>query len=162
MPHLPIISGDVHVPQSFRNLVYIGAPYTINFGDDYTPRAVLLDQGKIKFIPLDGPQKRLIWMDVRGRWKLGNAEKGDIVRIRLQMRQEDYPRWAEFRERCEAWCEDMQFTLDGVEPLIEEVEGEEPTTQKIAKTVSDKQLVQNYCRRNKVDDETAKVGERLL
>src|SRR3954470_7797877 len=41
-----IYSGDIHVPQVVRSVVadveYVGSPYHVHFGDNFTPRVVLL------------------------------------------------------------------------------------------------------------------------
>src|SRR5205814_1607714 len=37
-----VISGDIHVPQHFGPIEYVGAPYRIDFGDDYEPRVLFL------------------------------------------------------------------------------------------------------------------------
>jgi hypothetical protein len=39
LPNVPIISGDIHSPQRNGRLTYVGAPYTVDFGDEYEPRA---------------------------------------------------------------------------------------------------------------------------
>jgi hypothetical protein len=59
-----VISGDIHVPQKIGPVRYVGAPYRIDFGDQYQPRVLLLEGDKLTSIKLGGPQKQLIDMDV--------------------------------------------------------------------------------------------------
>lgn len=56
------ISGDVHEPQTIANgkIIYVGSPCLCDFGDDYEPRVLLLDDLTIKSIKVKGVQKRLI------------------------------------------------------------------------------------------------------
>jgi hypothetical protein len=56
-----VIAGDVHTPQTVGPVTYVGAPYLIDFGDSFVPRALLLkSDGSMKSISLPGPQKRLL------------------------------------------------------------------------------------------------------
>lgn len=38
-----VLAGDVHKPQQVGIVTYVGAPYRIKFGDNYTPRVLLLE-----------------------------------------------------------------------------------------------------------------------
>lgn len=55
-----VISGDVHEPQSFDCVTYVGSPFTTDYGDDYQGRVLLLKGLKAKSIKVFGPQKRLV------------------------------------------------------------------------------------------------------
>ncbi len=61
-----VISGDVHVPQDDK-VSYVGAPYTVDFGDDYEPRVLLIDDSGVpksiageKMVDLCAPATSLI------------------------------------------------------------------------------------------------------
>lgn len=169
LPNIPIYSGDVHVPQKLGNLTYIGAPYTINFGDKFNPRALLLSYAPnlrictiAKSIPLDGPQKRVIHVNEDGSASYGKATKGDIVRVQVEMRREDYPRWSTRHEHCYNACIKRGLIVDSIIPImITDQETREETIQRTAPR-NDKQELRAYCKRNSVDDPTIKIGESLL
>lgn len=55
-----VLAGDVHEPQTFGNITYVGSPTLTDFGDSYEPRVLLLDELNIKSIKIRGVQKRLI------------------------------------------------------------------------------------------------------
>src|SRR5688572_6127902 len=38
-----IIAGDIHKPQAVGPVEYVGAPYTIDFGDTYKPRLLVIE-----------------------------------------------------------------------------------------------------------------------
>jgi 3',5'-cyclic AMP phosphodiesterase CpdA len=63
-PNTRIVSGDVHEPQSFGCVTYVGSPYTCDHGDDYDPRVLLIEGDKMTSIPVSGPQKRLVIAEV--------------------------------------------------------------------------------------------------
>ena len=73
---IPIVSGDVHVPQKIGNVTYVGAPFSIDFGDDYQPRVLLRAGSKLTTVNLKGSQKRIIrnWPDDHH-----NAQPGDRI-----------------------------------------------------------------------------------
>jgi hypothetical protein len=44
-----VLSGDIHTPQKIGPVTYIGAPYTIDFGDDYDPRLMMVqDRSRLR------------------------------------------------------------------------------------------------------------------
>ena len=55
-----VVSGDIHTPHDW----YVGAPYHIDFGDSFSPRVLLLNGTHKNSIPVPGPQKQLIKMEV--------------------------------------------------------------------------------------------------
>ena len=57
-----VISGDVHEPQTLADgkIIYVGSPTLTDFGDNYQPRVLLLDDLQIKSIKVYGQQKRLV------------------------------------------------------------------------------------------------------
>ena len=164
MPYrIPVYSGDVHKPQIMSNLTYVGAPYLIDFGDDFRPRCLLVDDKYHKSIQLDGPQKRVIQMhsDSVSAGFAGKAKEGDIVRVELSMRPEDYSRWSELRERIIQMCHRFKFKLDSIRPIMEPAE---KNTAKVKQQPSrtDKQVLLDYCKYNEIDKDTRDLGLELL
>jgi UDP-2,3-diacylglucosamine pyrophosphatase LpxH len=161
LPRLRIVSGDVHVPQILGTVTYVGAPYTINFGDTFAPRALLVN-GLIKSILLDGPQKRLVHVRQDGAVDLNGAKRGDIVRIELEMLQEDYAEWTELRTRCEEFCTDEGFVLEKIIPILTDMQPYREERKAKFRNRSDEEIVRAYCRRHDVDEGTLKVGVESL
>lgn len=101
---IKVIAGDVHTPQSWDNLTYIGAPYSVDFGDNYRSRMCVLDTDSLKLTDVDTsrePQK----MDVvstldnpNGFWEdLKALRAGDVVRCQVEV--EDMAKWHSTREQ---------------------------------------------------------------
>lgn len=116
-----IVSGDVHVPQKLGRVTYVGAPYTVDFGDGFKPRILLVRPGK-RFcpptptsIPVPGPQKRLI--RARSMAELAAAEPnlqpGDVVKVRAEA--ELGSSRAEVRARVREWAAAVGVNLYAVE-----------------------------------------------
>jgi hypothetical protein len=163
LPDLPIYSGDVHVPQRLANLTYVGAPYTINFGDKFKPRAIIVDHANkmVKSVPLDGPQKRVLRTGTDGWWK-GEANKNDIVRVQVELLREEYPRWAELYERSLKACAKRGLIVNSIVPYLITTDEQGTPQPKRSAPRNDMQEFRLYCDRNKVDEATAKIGEEFL
>ena len=43
-----VYSGDIHVPQVISGVTYVGSPMAIHFGDNFKPRAILLDRNGVE------------------------------------------------------------------------------------------------------------------
>lgn len=155
-------SGDVHVPQRVGiNIRYVGAPYTINFGDTYQGRVVLLDGPGVQSIKYDGKQKRLIEIpNISSLAKYtSKANGGDIVRARIKLDLESQGRWEGIKNSIKQWAEENKFVLDSIQPILE---------HRIAKSYkkvdkqSDEDLVRSFANRTQVPPGTLKTGLKFL
>lgn len=120
-----IISGDIHAPVRAGPVEYVGAPYLVDFGDDYDPRVLLLSKDREpKSIACPGRQKRLVIVD-----DLKNIEsalrkhlkghKGDIIKVRVPVTAEQHKtQWPEIKERVSEACRDLGCHLHLVQPKL--------------------------------------------
>jgi DNA repair exonuclease SbcCD nuclease subunit len=161
-----VIAGDVHTPQKVGNYItYVGAPYTVDFGDDYEPRVLMLGvtpkgYSQVQSIPVPGAQKRLIEFDGLLDVHKG-ANEGDIVKVRVKLKDNDYARWAEIRQDVKAVCEKLGLIVHMIQPVVEKQE------RRIAKQMArsrraDDYLLRQYVKSRGIDAATAKVGLALL
>ena len=160
--HIPIISGDVHVPQKLGNVTYVGAPYTIDFGDDFQPRVLLLGD-KITSLKLNGPQKRLYRVESveQLREQLnGRFTDGDVIRVEVTLQPGDYAGWAALKQRIIELFEHEDVWLDGVIPVI--AGGVTPAARQHRAPASDEAVLKTYCTQRGVDDDTMQAGLQLL
>lgn len=162
----PVISGDIHTPQKLGPVTYVGSPYTVDFGDDFEPRALLLDwynyrNYRIESIPLPGPQKRLIDITTKDIGKLQSGAgydftEGDIVKARISLKPEEQEKWGTIREKVRRELADLGVEVHLVQPV---------TTAK-AKRIkmepvhakSDEAVVREYGKAAKVPEATLKAG----
>jgi Calcineurin-like phosphoesterase len=153
-----IFSGDVHVPQSIGGVTYVGAPFTIDFGDQFKPRVLLLGNNRrVSSIALSGPQKRVLTITTDEL--LGEANKCDIVRIMVQLQEHQHAHWPELREQHRAWGERQGYVVDSVMPLLtaKSVPASKPQALR-----SDKQLYDDYCRRFQIEKSKSEAGRAWL
>lgn len=158
-----VYSGDIHTPQSFGPITYVGAPYTIDFGDDYEPRVIVLDdRSKEKSLYVPGVQKRLV--DIKLGDKLPEGfEKDDLIKVRVAVPMNRMEGWAKEKERIRDWGHNYQMQI---QPTLD------PADRKRIRTVirtargervqDDAALLHQYAKVTKVSDRTLKTGLWLL
>lgn len=163
-PNGTVISGDIHVPQLLAPcLEYVGAPYTIDFGDDYEPRVFLLRNQKqghtVESLPVDGPQKRLVdcAMGVKPS-SLPRFRRGDILKVRVKVPAKSKARLNEFKDEVHAWAERNELVIHTIVPVFEK--GSIARRQGSSKT--DEQLVETYAKARSVDAKKLRVGLNLM
>lgn len=165
-----VVSGDVHRPQKVGPVTYVGAPYTVDFGDDYEPRVLLLREGrKPQSVPVPGPQKRLVTLS--GRYPLAGLDmdhplsaasplrEGDVVKVRVEVPPRYAASRAEVRARVRAWADKAGLALHAVQVVAPEVISVSPAS---TKQVSDKELVAAYARRMKKGKAVLAAGLKIM
>lgn len=162
-----VISGDVHEPQTLGVVTYVGSPTLCDFGDDYQPRVLLLDDLKVKSIKVYGQQKRVILCSVTTTsemdidFDIGNAQSGDLVKIKVDLLMEHVAHWSEIRQEVEAWAIKNKFIVNSIIPQVAYVAGErQKAVNSIRKT--DYQYMDAFVQRTGIDERTALVGKEII
>lgn len=162
---IPIVSGDVHVPQKIGPVTYVGAPTLHDFGDDYEPRILKLeDNGRLISVKLKTPTKRLVEVSVAKTGvldfpKAESVRRGDIVKMRLIFASTPDPKHVqECRELAAKWAIRQQVELYGIEFNVPK--GSLPTER--SKPKPDKELVLSYAKSHGFSPETTKVGVDIV
>jgi hypothetical protein len=148
-----IISGDIHTPQTLRGrLTYVGAPYTVDFGDDYEPRVLLLRDNLMApmSFSIPGPQKRLL------TWKNGLSvtgveyKEGDIVKVRYQLDGKERDQWPAIKADIRKTLTERGCKIDSIQPIFDGgiACSIAPTTQ----AKSDEQVVRDFAKAQKLDE----------
>lgn len=165
-----VISGDIHSPQKVGPVEYVGAPYTVDFGDNYKGRVLVLgyddcDGLQQLSIPYKGPQKRLIEGHVEGKSTPvisdGNVRNGDLVKVRLAVTAEQYYNWSEIKRKTIAIGEKGRYVVYMVQPNTEKVKGTVQQKQK-KEYRSDDEVIAAYAKLQKLDEHTVKVGTKII
>lgn len=158
-----VISGDIHVPQSIKgtNVTYVGAPYTVDFGDDYDPRVLLIEDGSVvTSIPCKGPQKRLIEIAVNSKLTSEQAVAGDIVKIRVTVSVALAAQWPARKEQLRRVAESRGYVVDDIVPIFER---RSIKTKRDATTRrSDDELLEAYGKARTIDATTLRVGKIIM
>lgn len=160
LPKVPIISGDVHQPQTLGRLSYVGPPYTVRFGDDFEPRVLLVNEnaGIVSF-PTNSPRKRLV--DLEYPWKksaFDRIQRGDIVKLRIAITQQEASQWPQIRADAQSLASSKDCHIFAVQPLMRNIRRYRPTTTGSSNSKSDAKLIREYCSRRNADPATTKTG----
>lgn len=157
---MEIIAGDIHKPQTVGQLTYVGSPYSVDFGDNIEGRVLAWDGKTVKSIPLQGPQKRLI--DVGSIQTLSKCKvnKGDIVKVRLDV--DSYDQWPEEKARVEAWAKARGVALHLAQPVLKSATGKSVKALKVRESMTDKELLEAYAKNRQVEEPYVQAGLRLL
>lgn len=158
-----VVSGDVHIPQRVGPITYVGAPYHIDFGDDYQPRVAHIQGNKIEFFRIDLPDKRLIEIDDLKQLAKLKVARDDIVKVRVTLSPADHARWPEIQAAVKAWGEKAGVTVNAVVPQMTRPDGDRQSGNKrmVAKR-DDPGLVRAYVKNRGADTATEKTGMRLM
>lgn len=162
---IDVYAGDVHVPQSIHNVTYIGAPYSVDFGDNYPPRIVGLEDRKAFTISMDKlPQKVLAVLDEIGelhKWK-NRIFNGDVVKMRVGI--DDMGQWFEVHKQCRKWIEERGAIAYKIEPVLDrQVKRRHEITKKADTSVaSDEDVIRSFAKRHDVRKEELEEGIDII
>lgn len=163
-----IYSGDIHVPQTIAKgfIEYVGAPYAVRFGDDFTPRAVLLEGvRKARDLSPPGVKRRILAVNatdtvLRG---LEGLSKGDQVKVRLRLAPAEFMDWQKRKKWVMGVCAEAGVELCGLE--LERVPEKRvllrrPVQQAQQKTPLD--IFKGFCEGQKLDKNIVASGQEFL
>lgn len=162
-PKANVISGDIHVPQKIGPVTYIGAPYTINFGDRYRARIMRGNPltGEFNSIYVDAyPQKKVIEIsDLIGLKSAKGINAGDLVEIRLQV--DSMGDWQTKTEAMLEWCAKKQAHLIRPKPILLE--------KAVRKNVvvrdtgqSDTDIIRQHSKRHGIEKDVLSMGLEIF
>ena len=159
-----VISGDVHEPQTFDPITYVGSPFLCDFGDNYQPRVLLLSDLTVKSIKVNGPQKRVIevfWKEGMQFRRVGDFNKGDIVKIKSHLEMEHVAHWSRLRDHLAKWLADEGAIVNSIIPIVAYDVGERAKPVK-SQRKSDATYLQQFVQRSGIDERTAAIGKEIV
>lgn len=152
-------SGDVHVPQKVRNVVYVGAPHPIRFGDNFPCRMVVLDHeyNITMEIPLSPPRK--LMADIRDIGDLNSltARWGDQIKIRFNCPPEAIEHWGATEQQIIQWAREKGVTVAGTECIVGT-----RTPGNLDAEESPEHILRGFADREGISEELLKTGLDLL
>ena len=166
-----VYAGDVHRPQTLvsqpvknriTKVTYVGAPYPIDFGDDYEPRIIMMRDGKTTSVKI--PHQRRIMADIVRVKDLNEfiVDPGDMIKVRMTIHPDRYARVVEFEERCRKWCGKREITLCGFTTKTPGGITSYQSPNFARANLSDEEVLHDYAKRRKVGNATLKRGLNLM
>lgn len=121
----PIVSGDIHVPQTIRSLTYVGTQHPVAFGDDYDCRALLLTTTtnkdvkvktwELESLPVMTIKRHSIVIsnldDLNQMYKDKVLREHDQAKIKIMLMSDQLSQWSTLKELVTTWCETHNITL---------------------------------------------------
>lgn len=162
-PWAKVISGDIHVPQVIDCVTYVGAPHTIDFGDKYKPRVLLLEGDTKTSISIPGPQKVVLTLKSGDMSEDQPVHKGDVLKIIIKLKADDYAHWPQIQKDYREWgeglgCKVAEVTYEKVSNTLKL----SATSSVRSSRVNDKALMKVYGERRKLSRARLRTGLWLM
>lgn len=162
-----VYSGDIHVPQTVAYLEYVGSPYHVHFGDNFVPRAVLLDKHR-KAHSLKTPNTRRLSLkvgvgDTLRSLRLG---PGDHVKLHVAVPRSSVHEWPSIRRGYQQLVQDSGAELHGVTMSVVDTQlgalryRQQPGTD-VAPT-DDVSVLADFVRREELGADAFEIGAQLM
>lgn len=158
-----ILAGDIHVPQKVGNVMYVGAPYPVRFGDNFQGRALVLKGTEIIACPLANIRKVTLRLTGTALTKdSADVRKGDHVRVIITLADSEMGDWHEVKKGAADFCAARGAVLCKVEleHTKTEKEGSKPRIK--LKTRTPEESLSLYCHAQGVDAALTELGKQLL
>ncbi len=157
------LSGDIHRPQTLNcGLTYVGAPYRIKHGDDFTPRVLLIkgDQENDLYFPC---LKKHI-LRVRGAKELkltDDVRPGDHIKIIIELKKEDIVTWVTQRALAIKICKDLGLEVYGCD--LEVLDSKTPLRDTVSlQARTPKEIVLAFCKAEGLPSQITDTGLELM
>lgn len=135
--HTRVYSGDVHVPQTVGNVVYVGSPHHVHYGDSFKPRMILLDKDKETSIPVPGIRRLMIDIDPQREQFHIDCNDGDQAKVRVHLQEAALGQWQEIRRNVLAGCQKLGLDVAAIELVRVASERRLPETSHARRTPLD-------------------------
>lgn len=151
--------GDIHVPQEMAGLVYIGAPYHVDFGDNFESRVI--ECNGINWVSVDTSrlsQKRLIKLDDVADMNKQCYNTGDLVEIKINV--DDMGGWQPLKKQVQEFAEQKGLRVWAIKPML--THKAVRRQHKVTDTQTDQEVLEHFAKRHGLTDNVLKVGVKLL
>lgn len=173
-----VFSGDIHVPQTVRDVTYFGAPHLLRYGDKYETGGFIYTAKpagdyEVERVDFPSPRKWHIHIDKPDDLTSYEAKVNqcpdfkDWVRVTVNFSGEGYEKWSEWRAEITRICTDVLDVIIGPIALgtkavdFEAIERVEETADKID-TTSPVTVLQAYAKREELDRHLIKLGTTII
>ncbi len=152
-------AGDVHKPQVSPPVTYVGAPYHVRHGDQFTPRVLLLKDGKE--IDLHFPAPKKLSLKIRDLSEFPKLSKGDQVKVTLELTRSEAVEWVNHKKSILDHCKQHGIEVYGTECKVAEGTKHEREVE-TSNTKSNLDYFQTFCITEQVPMNKKQVGEKIL
>lgn len=155
-------AGDVHKPQTLKcGLTYVGSPYHVRFGDNFTPRCLLVRGEKQEDLHFPCLSKwSLTIRDADELFAHPDLKKGDQIKITIQLTREEVVGWDAHKQRVLAACKELGLEVFGVGMDVATNTPDRIKADVVATTPTD--IFDSFCKSEGVAANIKQAGRELL
>lgn len=174
----PIVSGDIHVPQTIRSLTYVGTQHPVSFGDDYDCRALILTTTtnknvkvktwELESLSVPGIKRHSIAVssldELKELYEKEQLRPHDHLKVKILLTSDQLSKWTSLKELITNWCDYAKIKLFDIK-LEKILLGETPNKSPESKTfipVHPTETFKRFLLQESVDETLAKLGQEIL
>lgn len=157
-----IISGDIHVPQIVGPVLYVGSPYHVHFGDHFTPRVLLLNDGVMAEIHFDAPRKLTYEISDPEELLELDFTPNDQLKVRLKLRASELADWSTLKHQVEDICKKRNVYLHAVELLKVDQKSLKKSQLSIPIGLSSMEAFTKFCKKENIQGYIKDIGQSFL
>ena len=161
-PPLGVYAGDVHRPQTQGQVTYVGCPYHIRFGDDFTPRVLwIAKNGQTVNKCFSAPYKwSLTICDAEDILNNSQLRENDQVKLTIKITREEATDWKRIKQQVLDACKELKLEVFGAKVEVQ-------TVQSIRLHLNEKrtghvQIFEQFCKIEKVSNFVKETGMEIL
>ena len=165
-----VYSGDIHVPQVVKTpagaVEYVGSPYHVHFGDNFSPRCVLIEAGgRAINLKVPGMPKRVtVRAHSLAQLKSFYWQDGDQGKVRLMLPPEERADWARLRREAAVILRSRGVHVHGIELVATGGDGKRITHARAARMsgMSPGEAIERYVRDEELGGDALDVALDLV
>lgn len=162
-----IFSGDVHRPQTFGGVVYIGAPHPVRFSENWNNRVILVNTDnfyKYTEIPVTSIKRAIL--DIESSKELKNLpySQGDQLRIRYKISSSKLVDWPLEQDIIKNWCLEKGVILMSLEASLigDGLQATSEQQKNDIETMKPDQVVRTFAKQEKLSQDVIDMGLELI
>ena len=161
--NFPLYSGDVHRPQKFGWVTYVGTPHPIKFSETWNNRILILDlkKGLDEYREVWVPSIKRAILDLNPTVDLNRFDykQGDQVKIRYYMQGDNLALWPAEEDRIRTWAQQKGIHIASIEPILQATSIKEEI---LNNQVNLEQMLLDFCTKEKLGKEVQQIGLEFL
>lgn len=159
-----IIAGDIHVPQDIGNVTYVGSPYPVYFGDNFTPRVFLDTDGVITDLHYPCIKRAHIQISHPEELLNQGLSVKDQLKVTLHLHPSETHLWHEYKKDIKRICMENDFVLCGSEMKVERSIGKELISKKESNrsTESKEEVLNRFITKEKLDTKYLNIAKEFM
>ena len=164
-----VYSGDIHLPQVVpwgADVVYVGAPHTVRFGDEHDCRMLVLDESTYEVTDIvfrnHVPIKMVAKCGSLAELEALETQPGDKLKIKFTVPADRIEQWAVDEAEIRRWAAGRGIELAAIEPAIDQHVADDEDRPIDVFNYDPVSILLEYAQAEGLDDGLLLAGQDLL